>query len=128
MAVAFFALVCESVKCHCRSICSHFNEPIRFKVKDKEHTLGSVTVPIAGLGSSPSKIWLPLQPHKRASEVHGSLQLGCWVASDGETNTNALRTEMEVNMQEWVVCSVVKYSLVILLGGGSSARGDWSQS
>lgn len=76
----------------CRSISGHFHEPIRFKVKDKEHTLGLVTVPIAGLGSSPSKFWLPLQPHKRASEVHGSLQLSCWVTRNGEQSTGSKTT------------------------------------
>ena len=48
-------------------------------MKDKEHTLGSVLVPVAELKSSPKKLWLPLQPHKKASEAHGSLQLSCWV-------------------------------------------------
>ena len=65
------------------SISSHFQEPIKFKIKDKEHTLGSVSVPVPGLPTSPNKQWLPLQPHKRASEAHGSLQVGCWVSSSG---------------------------------------------
>ena len=77
-----FSCVCTNYFCRCVS--GHFHEPIRFKVKDKEHTLGSVTVPISGLGNSPNKFWLPLQPHKRASDVHGSLQLSCWITSNGE--------------------------------------------
>lgn len=66
------------------SISSHFHEPIRFKVRDKEHTLGSVSVPIAGLTGSPNKQWLPLQPHKRSSDAHGSVLVGCWVPGSGE--------------------------------------------
>lgn len=62
-------------------ISSHFQEPIRFKVKDREHTLGSVSIPLSELSNSPNRLWLPLQPHKRASEAHGSLQVGCWVTS-----------------------------------------------
>lgn len=62
-------------------ISSHFQEPVRFKVKDREHTLGSVTMPLSELSNSPNRLWLPLLPHKRASEVHGSLQVGCWVTS-----------------------------------------------
>lgn len=77
------------------SISSHFQEPIRFKVKDKEHTLGTVTVPLSGLSSSANKLWLPLQPHKKASEVHGSLQVGCWVASCSEKE----RLSDEVHLQ-----------------------------
>ena len=61
-------------------------------MKDKEHTLGSVTVPLSGLGNSPNKFWLPLQPHKRASEAHGSLQLSCWVRSDGEESRGTRKT------------------------------------
>ena len=60
------------------AILNHFQEPIRFKVKDKEHTLGVVTVALFGLPSSPNKQWLPLQPHKKASKAHGSLQVACW--------------------------------------------------
>ena len=69
------------------SISNNFQEPIRFKVRDKEHTLGTVAVPLSGLTSSPNKLWLPLQPHKKASEVHGSLQVGCWVSSYSEQET-----------------------------------------
>lgn len=69
------------------SVSNQAQEPIRFKVKDREHTLGTVTVPLSGLSSSPNKLWLPLQPHKKTSEVHGSLQVGCWVTSYREKET-----------------------------------------
>ena len=48
-------------------------------MKDKEHTLGIVTVALSGLSTAPNKQWLPLQSHKKASKAHGSLQVGCWV-------------------------------------------------
>jgi hypothetical protein len=62
----------------CLSVSSHSHEPIKFKVKEREHTLGTIAVPVAGLSRSRDKSWFPLQPHKRASEAHGSLQLSCW--------------------------------------------------
>lgn len=69
-----------------RAITGYFDEPLRFKLKDKDHTLGSVTLPVSRLGTSPSKVWLPLQPHKRASEAHGSLLLSCWVTNNSTTS------------------------------------------
>jgi hypothetical protein len=65
----------------CLSVSSHSHEPIKFKVKEREHTLGTIAVPVAGLSRSRDKSWFPLQPHKRASEAHGSLQLSCWVTT-----------------------------------------------
>lgn len=67
--------------CFFSPISSHFQEPVRFKVKDREHTLGSVSIPLSELSNSPNRLWLPIQPHKRAIEPHGSLQVGCWVTS-----------------------------------------------
>lgn len=43
--------------------------------------MGSVFIPLSELSNSPNRLWLPIQPHKRASEAHGSLQVGCWVTS-----------------------------------------------
>ena len=65
----------------CSSIPSHSQEPVKFKVKDRDHTLGSVALALAELPGSRNRLWLPLQPYKRAHEAHGSLQVGCWAVS-----------------------------------------------
>lgn len=63
------------------SISSHHHEPVKFKVKDREHTLGVVSLPLSDLSNHRNKVWLPLQPHKRSHEASGELQVGCWVTS-----------------------------------------------
>ena len=79
-------------------------------MKDREHTLGSVTVALAGLKSSPERLWLPLQPHKRAHEAHGSLQLSCWVAGSGNSAVECFpaRSSDEKETQEGVKGGVVQ--------------------
>ena len=65
----------------CSSISSHHHEPVKFKVKDREHTLGVVSLTLSDLSNHRNKVWLPLQPHKRSHEAYGELQVGCWVTS-----------------------------------------------
>ena len=60
---------------------SHHQELVKFKVKNKEHTLGVVSLSLTDLSNQRNRIWLPLQPHKKGHEVHGELQVGCWVTS-----------------------------------------------
>ena len=116
-------------------------------MKDKEHTLGSVTVPLLGLGKSRNKFWLPLQPHKRASEAHGSLQLSCWVSSNGEESRGTRKTtgscansdireagpHSDTEPEAEKVCNAVcmateELTVNIFEGGGDGARSYWGQS
>ena len=73
-------------------------ERFKFKVKDKEHTIGVVKVPIATLTTVSQLTWFPLEPHKRSSEAHGELQVEYWVnapfsAEVDETSSSAPAVE-----------------------------------
>ncbi len=59
---------------------SRIHGSIKFKVRDKDHTLGVVTVSLAELSGHQHKQWLPLQPHKKSHEAHGDLLLSSWVS------------------------------------------------
>ena len=56
-------------------------EWFKFKVKDKEHTIGVVKVAVAALTTISQMTWFPLEPHKRSSEVHGELQVEYWLST-----------------------------------------------
>lgn len=58
------------------------NQSVKFKVRDKEHTLGVVVLSLTSLGShrESSKKWLPLTPHKKGHEVSGELLVECFVS------------------------------------------------
>ena len=84
-----------------RLVSSHRQEPVKFKVKNKEHTLGVVSVSLTDLSNQRNRFWLPLQPHKKGHEVHGELQVGCWVTSyqthDSESpNTSHVGSQEEL--------------------------------
>lgn len=56
-------------------------EWFKFKVKDKEHTIGVVKVAVAALTAISQTTWFPLEPHKRSSDVHGELQVEYWLST-----------------------------------------------
>ena len=66
--------------------CSEVNKPekevIKFKVKDKDHTIGVVHFPVKSLTTTPLLQWFELQPHKKGSEVYGEIliELSCNVS------------------------------------------------
>lgn len=55
---------------------------MKFKVRDKEHTLGVVIMSLASLGAhrESSKKWFPLTPHKKGHETVGELLVECFVS------------------------------------------------
>lgn len=55
-------------------------EQLTFKLRDKDHTIGIVTIPLSSINRRRSEQWWPLQPYKREKEVHGELLLQCWVS------------------------------------------------
>jgi hypothetical protein len=48
-------------------------ESIKFKVKDKDHTIGTVKVPIKTLTTTPLLQWFPIEHHKKGGEVNGEI-------------------------------------------------------
>lgn len=58
------------------------NQTVKFKVRDKEHTLGVVLINLTTLGAhrESSKKWLPLSPHKKGHDVSGELLAECFVS------------------------------------------------
>ena len=53
---------------------------IKFKVRDREHTLGIVNIDMAELTSHSNEKWYPLQPHRKSHEAHGELLIDCYVS------------------------------------------------
>ena len=65
---------------------------MKFKVRDKDHTLGVASIPIHNLvrQRDVSKRWLTLVPHKKSHEAHGELLVECFVS---ETRPAITRSE-----------------------------------
>lgn len=58
---------------------------MKFKVRDKDHTLGVLQTTLFELTSHKGQKWYPLQPHKKSHDkkLHenlGELLVGCWVS------------------------------------------------
>jgi len=54
---------------------------IKFKIRDKDTTIGVVHIPIDGMPTMrPGQIWYPLEPYKKITVVHGELCLECWIS------------------------------------------------
>ena len=53
---------------------------VKFKVRDRDHTLGVVSIPISEVPSRPGERWHGLQPHRKSHEAHGELLVKCWVS------------------------------------------------
>ena len=53
---------------------------LTFKLRDKDHTTGIVTVPLSSINRRRNEQWWSLQPYKREKEAHGELLLQCWVS------------------------------------------------
>ena len=67
------------------AILGRLTTPMKFKVRDKEHTLGVLQMTLSELTSHKGHKWYPLQPHrkshdKRLHENQGELLVGCWVS------------------------------------------------
>ena len=69
----------------CSAILGRLTTPMKFKVRDKEHTLGVLQMTLSELTSHKGQKWYPLQPHrkshdKRLHENQGELLVGCWIS------------------------------------------------
>jgi len=54
---------------------------IKFKIRDKDTTIGAVHVPIDGMPTMRTgQVWHPLEPYKKITVVHGELCLECWIS------------------------------------------------
>lgn len=62
------------------AVSGRLSSTIKFKVRDKEHTLGVVQMSLSDLAHLKSKKWHPLQPHRKSHETHGELQVGCLIS------------------------------------------------
>jgi len=67
----------------CRTVPARNQTPtVKFKVRDKEHTLGVVSLSLTTLGPhrEASQKWYPILPHKKGHEAFGELLLECFVS------------------------------------------------
>ena len=56
------------------------SDHLTFKLRDKDHTVGIVTIPLSSINRRRNEQWWSLQPYKREKEAHGELLLQCWVS------------------------------------------------
>lgn len=71
-------------------------ERFTFKVKDKDHTIGVVKVPVTSLTTISQTTWLPLEPHKKSSEAHGDLQVEYWLSTPFSAEVNERSNSVSV--------------------------------
>lgn len=70
---------------NCSDVTKLQKERFKFKVKDKDHTIGVVKVPLTSFTTVSQTTWFPLEPHKRSSEAHGELLVEYWLSAPFRT-------------------------------------------
>ena len=85
--VVVMSIICQCTLCspNCSDVTKLQKERFKFKVKDKDHTIGVVKVPVTSLTTASQTAWFPLQPHKRSSEAQGELQVEYWLSAPFKT-------------------------------------------
>lgn len=53
---------------------------VTFKLRDRDHTIGIVAIPLSSINRRRTEQWWSLQPYKKEKEAHGELCLQCWVS------------------------------------------------
>lgn len=76
---------------------------IKFKMRDKDTTIGAIHIPIDNLPTvRPGYAWYPLEPYKKITTVHGELCLECWISkSQPFTGKGSLPSSRETSIEDF---------------------------
>lgn len=76
---------------------------IKFKMRDKDTTIGAVHIPIDSLPTvRPGYSWYPLESYKKVTTVYGELCLECWISkSQPVTGKGSLPSSRETSIEDF---------------------------
>lgn len=76
---------------------------IKFKMRDKDTTMGAVHISIDSLPTvRPGYTWYPLEPYKKVTTVHGELCLECWVSkTQPVTGKGSMPNSRETSVEDF---------------------------
>ena len=87
-----------NIYCFLSTVTTSEKESFKFKVKDKDHTIGSLKIPVNTAKTTAQLQWHPLEPHKKGSAAHGELLIEYWLNSPFKSEpATVLRTPSPVS-------------------------------